>query len=165
MPSGNLLIYVSLILTFIGIALSVMSLKTREARFILYSRLNTVLLFTTISVSMIYLYVLFLTSNVSVGYVWSYTKSTHPLIYKVSGVLAGMAGSLLFWIWMMIIPWFYEEMKAIRRPVDRDLMDWTRITMFSIMAVMLFILCLHKLFDPTPANALHSNPDGPLGVN
>ena len=120
---------------------------------------------------MIYLYTLFLTSDVSVDYVWSHTKSTYPLIYKISGVLAGMAGSLLFWIWMMIIPWFYEEIKAIKRPVNKELMDWTRIALFSIMGVMLFILSLHNLFDLTlevstdpMIRTLATDPDG-LGLN
>ena len=109
MPLGNLLIYISLILAFIGIVLSVMRLKNKGTKILLYSRLNTFLLFTTVSIAMIYLYTLFLTSDVSVEYVWNYTKSNYPLIYKISGTLAGMAGSLLFWIWMMIIPWFYER--------------------------------------------------------
>ena len=171
MPFGNLLIYISLILTLIGIALSVIRLKTKDSKFLLYSRLITVLLFSTISVAMIYLYALFITSDVSVDYVWSHTKSTYPLIYKISGALAGMAGSLLFWIWMIIIPWFYEEMKSIKRPVDKNLMDWTRIALLSVMGVMLFILSLHNLFDPTLefsadplVRTLTTDPNG-LGLN
>ena len=164
MPPGNLLIYISLILAIIGIALSVIRLKKKDTKILLYSRFVTFLLFTTVSIAIIYLYTLFLTSDVSVEYVWSYTKSSHPLIYKISGALAGMAGSLLFWIWMIIIPWFYEEIKATKKPVDKDLMDWTRIALFSVMGVMLFILSLHNLFDPTPAEALAAIPEG-QGLN
>ena len=171
MQFGNVLIYISLILTFIGIVLSLIRLKTKDTKILLYSRLVTVILFTTISAATIYLYYLFLSSDVSVDYVWSHTKSNYPFIYKLSGTIAGMAGSLLFWIWMIIIPWAYEEIKAIKKPVNKDLMDWTRITLLSVMGVMLFILCLHKLFDPTLAfsadpmvRTLATDPDG-LGLN
>ncbi|MCK5310362.1 MAG: cytochrome c biogenesis protein CcsA, partial [Thermoplasmata archaeon] len=109
--------------------------------------------------------------DVSVEYVWSHTKSNYPFIYKLSGTIAGMAGSLLFWIWMIIIPWFYEEMKAIKKPVDDKLMDWTRIALLSVLGVMLFILCLHNIFDLTPefsanpmVRTLATDPDG-LGLN
>ena len=165
------MIYASLVLTFIGIALTLIRLKTKDAKYLLYSRLVIVILFTTISSAMIYLYSLFLTSDVSVEYVWSHTKSNYPFIYKLSGTIAGMAGSLLFWIWMIIIPWFYEEMKAIKKPVDDKLMDWTRIALLSVLGVMLFILCLHNIFDLTPefsanpmVRTLATDPDG-LGLN
>ncbi len=171
MQFGNLLIYASLVLTFIGIVLTLIRLKTKDAKYLLYSRLVIVILFTTISSAMIYLYSLFLTSDVSVEYVWSHTKSNYPFIYKLSGTIAGMAGSLLFWIWMIIIPWFYEEMKAIKKPVDDKLMDWTRIALLSVLGVMLFILCLHNIFDLTPefsanpmVRTLATDPDG-LGLN
>ena len=93
---GNILIYLSIFLAFAGIVLSIFHLKTKQNRFSLYSRFVTIGLFATVSIALLYLYILFITSDVSVQYVWSYTNINHPLKYKLAGVLAGMAGSLLF---------------------------------------------------------------------
>jgi cytochrome c-type biogenesis protein CcmF len=61
---------------------------------------------------------------------------------------------------MIIIPWVYEELKALWRPVNEDLMDATRIGVFSVLAVMTWILSLHEIFSPTPADWLARSPEG-----
>jgi len=75
-------------------------------------------------------------------------------------VLAGMAGSLLFWIWVIITPWLYEELKSIKKNVNEDLKDWTRIISFSVLVILLFVLILYDLFKPTAINLLNLYPNG-----
>lgn len=164
MLNGNLLIYLSLLLTIAGIVISFLRLKTKEDKFLRYSRIITALLFSMISITLVYLYILFFTTDISIDYVWRYTSITHPLQYKFAGVLAGMAGSLLFWIWAIITPWLYEEIKTIKRPVNKDIRDWTRIALFTVMIILMFILILHDIFKPTAANLLTSYPNG-YGLN
>ncbi len=164
MSNGNLLIYLSLFLTIAGIIISFLRLKTKEDKFLRYSRIVTTSLFATISITLVYLYILFFTADLSIDYVWRYTSITHPLQYKFAGVLAGMAGSLLFWIWAIITPWLYEEMKTIKRSVNEDIRDWTRIALFTVMTILMFILILHDIFKPTAANLLTSYPNG-YGLN
>ena len=164
MPLGNLLIYLSLFLALIGIIISFLRLKTKEDNFLRYSRIITTLLFATISITLVYLYILFFTADISIEYVWQYTRITHPPHYKFAGVLAGMAGSLLFWIWAIIAPWLYEEMKTIKRPVNEDIRDWTRIALFAVMTILMCVLILHDIFKPTAANLLALYPNG-QGLN
>ncbi|UCD13300.1 MAG: cytochrome c biogenesis protein CcsA [Thermoplasmatales archaeon] len=164
MSIGNLLVYLSLFLAIIGILLSFLRLKTKEDKFLQVSRIITTLLFATISITLVYLYILFIKADISIDYVWRYTSITHPIQYKFAGVLAGMAGSLLFWIWAIITPWLYEEMKTIKRSVNEDIRDWTRIALFIVMTVLIFILILHDIFKPTAANLLISYPNG-QGLN
>ncbi len=160
MEFGNALVNISLILSIIGIVLSILRIKTKQDNFEQYARMVSLLLFITVSATLLYLYILFITSDLSVLYVWTYTDSSYSLVYKLSGVLAGMDGSLLFWIWLVILPWFYEEMKAIKKPKDTDLMDWTRVFLFGVMAVLLLILSVHEIFSLTPPEYLSYRPDG-----
>ncbi len=124
----------------------------------------TILSFSVISITLLYLYILFFTGDVTVSYVWQYTRTSHPLIYKFSGVLGGMAGSLLFWIWAIITPWFYEEIKSVKKSIDFATRDWIRIAVFSIIAILTFVLSLHDIFKPTAQNLLLSQPTG-QGMN
>lgn len=39
----------------------------------------------------------FLTSNFTINYVWTFSSRDLPVLYKLSGVLAGQQGTLLFW--------------------------------------------------------------------
>ena len=112
MSIGDLLIYLSLLLAIAGIVISLIRIKTKDAKFVQYSKIITLSLFSTITIALVYLYILFITADISIEYVWQYTSITHPIQYKLSGVLAGMAGSLLFWIWAIITPWLYEEIKS-----------------------------------------------------
>ena len=110
---GNLLLYFSIFIALVGIIFSFLHLKIKNNKFLRYSKLITFLLFAIISITIMYIYIMFLTSDISLDYVWRYTSTTHPIQYKFAGVLAGMAGSLLFWIWAIITPWFFEEIKTI----------------------------------------------------
>jgi cytochrome c-type biogenesis protein CcmF len=80
--------------------------------------------------------------------------------YKISAVLAGMSGSLLFWIWCITFAWFVEEIIELRKPKNSVLMAITRIVMMTISAVFLYFLLLRDLFGETPQNLLNFAPDG-----
>jgi len=160
MPTGNLLIYLSFFLVIIGIITSFLKLKIKEYKFLQYSRIITLLLFITISCTLVYLYILFLTSDMSIEYIWQYSSITHPIHYKIAGVLAGMEGSLLFWIWAIITPWLYAEIITIKKPINEDIREWTRIGLFIVMLVLIYILIIHDIFKPTAANYLTLYPNG-----
>ena len=164
MSIGNPLIYLSLILSIAGIIISFLHIKTKENNFLWLSRIITISLFATISFILIYLYILFFTADLSIQYVWQYTSVTHPPHYKFAGLLAGMGGSLLFWIWTIITPWLYEEIRTIKRPVDEDVRDWLRIILFIVMIILIFILIIYDIFKPTPNNLLTLYPNG-QGLN
>jgi cytochrome c-type biogenesis protein CcmF len=160
MASGNGIVYLGLLLALTGIATSYMHLKGWDERFIEYSRVVSILLFFTVTIAVVYLYYLFMSSDMSVMTVWQYSKEDDQAKYKFAGVLAGMAGSLLFWIWMIMIPWTIEEIRAMRRKVDQEVLDWTRIITLSVVAMFLYILALHKAFEETAPSLLESTPGG-----
>ncbi len=124
------------------------------------SKLTSIVLFATITGALLLLYSYFLDSNMSIRYVWEYSSTSLPWEYKISGVLAGMAGSLLFWIWCMAFSWFVEEINDWRKPKSTALMSWTRAIMMIIIAIFLYFLIIRDLFAETPQNYLNALPDG-----
>ncbi len=160
MAWGNVVVYASLVLALAGIAASLVRLRTRGEGAAQAARWASVALFVLVTASLAYLYVAFIRPDVSIDYVWRYTREDHPLKYRVSGVLAGMEGSLLFWVWVALAPWLYEELTWRRRGVGQDLVDWTRVGVLSVVGVLLYVLALHDIFKPTPAEALLNYPEG-----
>jgi len=139
--------------------------KTELSRvFIFLARLGSVYLFITVTFALLLLYYYFLSSDMSIQYVWEYSARDHPLEYKFSGVIAGMSGSLLFWIWCMVFAWFVEEIRDLRRPRRTALMGLTRSVMMIIIIIFLYFLTSRDLFKETPSSWLASRPEG-YGLN
>ena len=164
MASGNGLIYLSLVLALLGIATSVARLKGWDERMTDASRLISAGLFVTVTGMMLFMYYLFITTDVSYQYVWDYTMEGAELKWRVSGTIAGLAGSLLFWVWMIVIPWMIIEIRDMRKPVNAAVLDWTRIATFATIGTLLYILALYEPFGPTDPAALASAPQG-QGLN
>jgi cytochrome c-type biogenesis protein CcmF len=55
----------------------------------------------------------FITSNFAIMYVWQYSSLSLPIAYKISAVLAGQSGTLLFWSFMIFFSsiWIAETRK------------------------------------------------------
>ncbi len=164
MAIGNAGIYLGIVLAVAGIALSYLRLVTEDERLERWARWASLGLFGVVTVLVVYLYYLFLTADVSYEYVWYYTSDDAPLKYKFSGVLAGKPGSLLFWIWMITIPWAVCELSPKRRNVDPGVWVWTRIALMAATIVLLYVLALNDVFAATPERFLAADPDG-QGLN
>ena len=164
MASGNGLIYLSIVLAFLGIATSVARLKGWDERMTDASRMISAGLFVTVTGMMLFMYYLFITTDVSYQYVWTYTMEGAELKWRISGTIAGLAGSLLFWVWMIVIPWLLVEIRAMRKPLDAAVLDWTRIATFVTIGTLLYVLALYEPFGPTDPAALASAPQG-QGLN
>jgi len=164
MALGNGIVYLSLFLAIGGMITSLLRLRGWDRRFLDYSRLITFVLFFLITGIVVYYYYIFLTSDMTYQYVYQYSSVDLEAKYKFSAVLAGLAGSMLFWIWWIIIPWFIEEVRAMGRKVDSDTLDIARLVTFGVMAMLIYVLSTYDPFALTPQSALDSNPDG-AGLN
>jgi cytochrome c-type biogenesis protein CcmF len=167
MDVGAILIYIALILAIGSAFLSLVSLYYKKIGATIrldiiyfYSKFASILTFIAVSASLILLYIYFMTSNMDIEYVWEYSSKSLSWEYKMSAVLAGMSGSLLFWIWCIVLCWFVEEIIDLRRPKDDNLMAWTRLIMMTVSAVFLYFLVLRDLFGETPQSFLNALPDG-----
>jgi cytochrome c-type biogenesis protein CcmF len=130
----------------------------------LVSKITSIFLFITLTASLLLLYIYFITSNMNIEYVWEYSSTQAPLEYKIAGVLAGMKGSLLFWIWCMGLSLFIEEIVDLKKPKNKVLMNLTRTIMMMIIAIFLYFLITRDLFAGTPKENLIFRPEG-FGLN
>lgn len=62
----------------------------------------TIACLACLTVAMVVLWGLLVTSEFSVSYVAEHTSKILPLVYKVSALWAGAAGSLLLWLWLQV---------------------------------------------------------------
>jgi cytochrome c-type biogenesis protein CcmF len=171
MDIGTILIYVSLGVAVFVIILSIIELilgradKSGEPNIAsLLSKIFSILLFIAVSATLLLLYIYFIFSNINIEYVWTYSSTKAPLEYKISGALAGMEGSLLFWIWCMTLPLFVEELKDLKNPKGHVLMSLTRAIMMIIIVIFLSFLIQRDLFAATPNGNLTQYPNG-YGLN
>jgi len=160
MADGNGMIYLSIVLALLGIFTSLARISGVDERMTKASRWVAGLLFLTVTGMMLFMYYLFITTDVSYQYVWTYTMEGAAMKWRVSGTIAGLAGSLLFWLWMIVIPWIIVEIRAMRKPINADVLDWTRIGTFATIGVLLYILGLYEPFAATNPDLLMSTPGG-----
>ena len=84
----------------------------------------------------------FITDNFSVLYVWQYSASGMPLLYKIAAVFAGQQGTYLLWAWASILAvWFIIENYRFENPLHRK-------TELIAMIVSIFILLLCIRSEP-----------------
>lgn len=98
----------------------------------------------------------FVNSSFRYIYVWQYSSLDLPLFYKVSAVLAGQSGTLLFWVWVIVISalWLSEK-NGWNSPLLRR-------TQFITMLVGLYLLFITYRISPFETIYV-SNPGLPPG--
>ena len=121
--------------------------------------------FLVISVTLLLLVYLFLSSDMSYQYVWSYSSTDLGSLYKLTGVWAGASGSFLLWIWMMTLVLAVEVTLETRR--DYLSKRFHGIFQFSVAGIvflfMLILMGMH-LFVRTSAFYLQVASEG-RGMN
>jgi cytochrome c-type biogenesis protein CcmF len=160
MASGNGILYLAIAIAFLGILVSWFQINSRDDRLVKVARLITLGLLLIVSGMMLYIYYVFMTSDMTNFYAWQYSSVDLVAKYKFSAVLAGLSGSLMFWAWCVIIPWAIEEWRATRRPVDGDLLSWTRIFSYIVLIMLLYTTAKYEPFAATPSNLLAGKPNG-----
>jgi cytochrome c-type biogenesis protein CcmF len=160
MASGNGIVYLTIAIAFFGILVSWLQVNTRDDRLVKAARLITLGLLLLVSGMMLYIYYVFMTSDMTNYYAWQYSSVDLVAKYKFSAVLAGLSGSLMFWAWWVIIPWAIEEWRATIKPVDGDLLSWTRIFTFVVLIMLLYTTAQYEPFIETPPSQLAAKPDG-----
>lgn len=75
--------------------------KKKRGDLIVSAGRATVLTFVLLTLAVALLIGAFLTDNFALLYVYGYSSKTLPLFYKMTGLWAGLDGSILFWTWLV----------------------------------------------------------------
>jgi cytochrome c-type biogenesis protein CcmF len=129
---GNLLLYSSAVLGIISV---ISLLLKKDARWLVRG------FAALLALDFLLLVYYFVTTNLTINYVWSYTSMDLPMFYKLSGVLGGQQGTLLFWAFLigMGALWLNE-----RRAMD----SFIRGSQGVIILIGLYFIALTMLDSP-----------------
>ncbi|MHA2054862.1 MAG: hypothetical protein ACW99F_14845, partial [Candidatus Hodarchaeales archaeon] len=115
MELGIILLYIALILGLGAIGFIVIHLITRDEFYLRFSRWSSILSTIFITFTFFLLVYYFFVSNLDIAYVHSYSQTDYTLFYKWGGVLAGADGTLLFWVWLIALSLFIQEIFEYRK--------------------------------------------------
>jgi len=101
----------------------------------------------------------FLNDYFDIIYVWSYSKTTLPLIYKFVAIWAGEAGSIMTWMVFNTIVIFFYRLKN----QNRDDFVFILSTIISLLISLIFLIILFT-YNPFQAATPFIFPNG-LGLN
>lgn len=171
MDTGTIFIWTALLLTIGAVIFSILFLKLRDPTFQLIAILCTVFDVLVITFAYILLTSYFLNSNFDIHYVWEHSGENMETYLKFSAVWAGQEGSILLWVWIVLIPLGIEEFiqynkrrkMAISSDFDddyasdfrenenlnSDLYDWTRIIVMMVALVFMILLVVKDPFVAT----------------
>lgn len=105
----------------------------------------------------------FVAGDVSILYVFLYTKTTLPLQWRVAGTWAGREGSLLLWsAWLAVVAWAVarRHRAPTADPSEERGRDWTLLFLALFSGALLWAVALQKTFAPTPEFFLAGRPEG-----
>ncbi|PKM82069.1 MAG: cytochrome C biogenesis protein [Firmicutes bacterium HGW-Firmicutes-14] len=116
--------------------------------------LATALLATVSSLALVWLLV---TSDFSIKYVYDYTSTDLPLFYKIAALWAGNGGSLLLWLWVLVI---YTAVVTYADKIE-ELTPYVSSILMGNAVFFYFILA----FVSNPFEKLAFNPAEGAGMN
>ncbi|MDO8519080.1 MAG: cytochrome c-type biogenesis CcmF C-terminal domain-containing protein [Deltaproteobacteria bacterium] len=126
---------------------------------VLAARRATTLSFVLITAAVATLIAAFLTNDFSLLYVHNYSSSSLPVFYKLTGLWAGLDGSILFWTWLVSL---YSVIVLAQHKGKND--DWLPVVNAVMMGVILFFLGL-ILFAQNPFTPLGTDAADGRGLN
>ena len=100
--------------------------------------------FALLTIDLLLLTSYFVNSNFKYTYVWQYSDLALPLLYKISAVLAGQSGTLLFWVWVIFLSsWWMSE----RQGWNSALLRRTQIVTILIGLYLLLVTTIISPFE------------------
>lgn len=147
-------------LSFFSIFLGAYCLKNKDPRWLAVGRRAIYGVFFLVSLSVFILWACFIMDNFLVRYVYAYSNSEMPLVYKFTALWGGQDGSLLFWLW--IASMYAAATVFFHRKSDRVLMPGL-VLVFGVVMSFFGVLILYsdnpfELFPMSPPDGRGLNP-------
>ena len=157
---GHFSVVTALVLSALGMASSVLALKTRSVDWVRVGRMALTLIFMLLLLGMASLVYSFLVRDFSVRYVAATSNAQLPLFYTIAAVWGGHEGSLLLWVFILsafstVAVWLHWR----TQPAIMPYLIGVECTV--IMGFLLLILFLSNPFDrliPPPPDGKDLNP-------
>ncbi|KAB3547680.1 MAG: hypothetical protein C5617_002445 [ANME-2 cluster archaeon] len=160
MTGGGILLYAALICELLAVIVLLFYGRYRINPTHLLTTTRMALLLQSAAICLMTCY--FIKDNFSVLYVWQYSASGMPLLYKIAAVFAGQQGTYLLWAWASIlVVWFIIEDYGFKNPLHRK----TEL-IAMIVSIFILLLCIKsepfrpitELIDQVPTEGNGLNP-------
>ena len=156
---GGLSLSLALGLSFIAFIILFLFIRTGDYRFYLAGWRSVVMVSLFSILATLLLLNELIQSNFDVDYVAHYTSLETPLLYKITALWAGQAGSLLFWLFILSI--YCLIVLFQNRNKYTQLMPWVILVLVSIQFFFLIITnFVANPFSPTDVNFIVANGNG-----
>ncbi|PLR99898.1 heme lyase CcmF/NrfE family subunit [Bacillus sp. T33-2] len=157
---GNASIYLGFVIAIYALAILIIGILTKKQRLVDSGKGGVMAVFVCASVAVAVLLYLLATSKFQYEYVRDYTSSELPLVYKLSALWAGNAGSLLLWTFFLAM---YTVMVAFSRKMKGNpMVPYISAIMLANSIFFFFILGFvaepFKLLGEVPAEGRGLNP-------
>ncbi len=157
---GHSCVVIAFLLAIWGIIAPLLTYKTGREAFFASTRAGILGQFVLVTVASSALIYALVTADFSIKYVAFNTTRATPVYYRVTGLWGALEGSLLLWVWLLVIfsglvAWIYKDR-------HRELMPWV-LLIFSIvsaffLAVIAFASNPFEVLSPPPADGRGLNP-------
>ncbi|MCI0495562.1 heme lyase CcmF/NrfE family subunit [candidate division KSB1 bacterium] len=155
--------YYLLLLAFIASAYSIWAgasgIKLNKKSLLKNAQLSVYGQFIFVTLSVIILTYAFLTRDFSIRYVAEYSDRQLPLLYTLSSVYAGQAGSLLFWTWLLTV--FNALYVFINRNKDDEFKNYV----FTVVNVVTIFFLILVNYSTNPFEKVTPIPPDGFGLN
>ncbi len=158
---GSFAIYVSLYISLIGTALSIVAGRTDSRRFLRASRFSVYAAYGSLAVAGSILLHAFINHDFSIQYVAEFSDRSMPLFYLIGSFWGGQAGSLLFWA--LIVGLFTSAAVYVNRNSHQDFMPWVQAVSLAVLSGLLIIMVFAS--NPFEGYAIIDNPAKGEGLN
>jgi cytochrome c-type biogenesis protein CcmF len=157
---ANATIYIGLAVAIYSLLIITLGISTKNQKFINSGKGGLIALLICSSMAMLTLFYLLATSQFQYEYVTDYTSSELPIIYKLTALWAGNAGSLLLWTFFLTL---YTAMIGFSRklkgnpmvPYISAILLANAVFFFSILG---FVAKPFALLSQVPADGRGLNP-------
>lgn len=161
---GSNLLSLSLSCALFSLLMYLVGHLKRRYKLIIAARRATTTTFILLTLSTVILISAFLLNNFSILYVYNYSSKSLAFYYKLTGIWAGLDGSLLFWTWLVSL---YAYIVLVKNKQKNS--DWMPYINAVMMTVIIFFLLLmfvgNNPFTPIKVPALDGRGMNPLLQN
>lgn len=157
---GHFALQLGLFLSGYAIFVDLLGVWRNKAKLIKSGRNATIACLVCLTIAMAALWISLVISDFSVIYVVEHTSTALPLIYKVSALWAGAAGSLLLWLWLEVgfVVLVFCTSRANQRAFSAGARAIANLVSFFFLLVLIFDKNPFALFAVAPHDGAGLNP-------
>jgi cytochrome c-type biogenesis protein CcmF len=168
MHVGDILLWAAFAVGILAMVLTLVKLFVRLELDTKITWTLSVLTFLLVSIPFFLLVNGFLSSDMTLEYVHSYSATDHEWFYKVTGVWAGGKGSIFLWAFFLSLFAFIQvsvwNLRSEKKRSSEEYQDWLFLILTAFIMVLVFIVLKLDMFASTPAFRLAADPGG-IGLN